>query len=324
MAGPNDDPTIRDHVEEAVADSPAHLQRIYDFVLRFRPGTAEETIRARVYEAVDDGRIRRLARGIYFARRGPASLLLVHGDARDVLTEWDDDSIDAIVTDPPYDLGTKQHAETGTTRPHRGEGRTYDQFDLDRELLAEMFRVLRKETAWNTLSKQRRETDDWPRGGGALVLFAPPITRSTWPHIRDLIGLAEELGFVFYGALAWDHEVMGMGYDCGRNRKNEILLFAAGERNGVLWDLGMPNVLRHKRLARRDGEHEAEKPVGLFLELIEAVTRAGDVMADFFAGRARWVREALKAGRHVVAVEKDERWVEAVVGDFEQTRLPGA
>lgn len=313
--------SIRDRVEEAVSDRPQHLQTIYNFVLQFRPDTAKPTIRARVYEAVEDGRIKRVARGVYVARSGPATLLLVEGDARDVLENLDDECLDAIITDPPYDLGTKQHAEQGTTRPHQGEGRTYDQWDLNRDVLEQMFRVLRKDTEWNTLSKKRKQIGDYPRGGGALLLFAPPITRSTWPHIRNLITLAEELGFVFYGSLTWDHERMGMGYHAGRNRKNELLLFTAGERNGVLWNLGMPNVLSHKRLPRRDGEHEAEKPVELFWELCEALTRAGDVVADFFAGRARWIRRFLEEGRHVVAVEKEEEWVERIRGDFAQTRL---
>lgn len=317
-----DDATIRSLAERSIQDRPKHLQRIYDFVLRFRPDVAEPTIRARIYEAVEEKRIRRVARGVYVARSGPATLLLVEGDAREVLESWDSDSIDAIVTDPPYDLGTAKHAEQGTTRPHQGEGRTYDQWDLDAGVLEEMFRVLRKDKTWNTLSKQRKEDEDWPTGGGALLLFAPPVTKSTWPHIRDLIDLAEDLGFVFYGTLTWDQEKMGMGYHCGRNRKTEILFFTAGERGGLLWDLGMPNVLCHERLPRRDDEHEAEKPVGLFVELVEAVTVAGDVVADFFCGRARWVREVLDRGRHVVLVEKEEEWVGRVVEDLEQDQLP--
>ena len=112
-----------------------------------------------------------------------------------------------------------------------------------------------------------------------------------------------------------------MEYDAGRNRKNDLLLFCAGERNGVLWDLGLPNVLTHTRLARRKGEHEAEKPVELFWDLARALTRAGDVVADFFVGRGRWVQKLLDEGRHVIAVDRNPEWVRAVVGDFAQRRI---
>lgn len=311
--------TIRTRIQEAVSQTPIHLASIYRFVLRFRPGTAEPTIRARVYEAVADGRIRRIAPGIYFARDGPASLLLVEGDARDVLAGLEDGAIDAIITDPPYDLGTRQHTATGTTRPHMGRGRTYEQRDLDRSTLREMFRVLRKDAVWNTLNPEARRRGAFPTGGGALVLFSPPITRTTWPHIRRLVELAEELGFVFYGTITWDQEIMGMGYDCGRNRKSEILFFTAGPRKGLLWDLGLPNILRHRRLARRKGEHEAEKPVGLFWDLARAVTRPGDLVADPFVGRGRWIRKLLQEGRHVLAVDHDPKWIQKIREDFEQS-----
>jgi site-specific DNA-methyltransferase (adenine-specific) len=308
-------PAVRSLVEESVQDEPRHLRSTYSFVQRFRPALAQETIRARVYEALAAGRLARVAPGVYFARSGPATLLLVQGDAREVLRRIDGESIDAIITDPPYDLGTQKHTTSGTTRPHRGRGRTYKQWDLDRATLAEMFRVLRKDLTWNTISARRRRERDWPRGGGALLLFAPPIVRSTWPHIRRLVDLAESLGFVFYGSITWDQAIKGMGYDCGRNQKAELLLFTAGPRNGLLWDLSLPNILRERRHQRRADEHEAEKPTRLFLRLIEALTRPGDVVADFFAGRGSWIPQALAAGRHVIAVEAQPTWVARIRSD---------
>jgi len=312
----SDQPSIRKLVEDSVSKAAKHLRAIYAFVLRFRTNLARETIRARVYEAVADGHLRRIAEGVYLAKRGPASLLLVEGDARDVLKKWESNSIDLILTDPPYDLGTRKHALTGTTRPHRGRGRSYEQWDLDAETLQEMFRVLRKDREWNTLNERRRESGDYPRGGGALLLFSPPIARSTWPHIRSLIELAERLGFVFYGTITWDQVDKGMGYDCGRNQKNEILFFTAANRNGLLWDLGLSNVIRFQRIRRRAGEHEAQKPTALFLRIIAALTKPGDVLADFFVGRGRWVLATVESGRHVIAVERDGEWIKRIRNDF--------
>lgn len=306
--------TVRELVE-ASTETPRHLQGIYRFVHAYRPGTAEETIRARVYEAVNAGRLTRLAEGVYVARSGPATLLLIQGDARQVLASLDADSVDAIVTDGPYDLGTAENARIGTTRPHLDQGRGYEQFDFTREDLAGLFRVVKKQKAWRSLTGKDAQ------GGGAMFLFVPPLTRKTRGHINALIDLAESVGFVFYGSVTWDQETIGMGYDAGRNQKNDVLLFHAGERRGLLWDLGFRNVLRHKRLARREGEHEAEKPVGLFLDLLRAVTQPGDVVLDPFVGRGRWIRAALQEGRHVIAVDKDATWTQRIIGDFHTASL---
>lgn len=310
--------SIRDGIERFASNRARALSAIYSFVQRFRPSAAEETIRARVYEAVEEGRLRRVARGVYVARSGPATLLLIEGDAREVLQSLEDEAVDAIITDPPYDLGTRKHTATGTTRPHMGRGRTYDQWDLDRSTLQQMFRVLRHQKTWNTISPTAR---GYPKGGGALILFAPPITRNTWLHIRNLIDLAQEVGFVFQGTITWDHEVVGMGYDCGRNRKNELLFFTAGPRKGLLWDLGLPNVLRYRRIRRRHGEHEAEKPTALIKRLVEAVTVPGDTIADFFVGRGRWIREALSSGRSVLACDIQGQWISRIARDIQQTGL---
>jgi hypothetical protein len=72
-------PAVRSLVEESVQDEPRHLRSTYSFVQRFRPALAQETIRARVYEALAAGRLARVAPGVYFARSGPATLLLVQG-----------------------------------------------------------------------------------------------------------------------------------------------------------------------------------------------------------------------------------------------------
>ena len=146
--------------------------------------------------------------------------------------------------------------------------------------------------------------------------LSPSLNRTTYPHIKELIDLAESVGFVFYGTITWDKEVMGMGYHCGRDQKMEILVFTAGERNGVFWDLSLPNVLNAKRLRRKCApdavEHEAEKPAELWLRLAAALTKAGDIVADFHVGRGRWIKQMLQSGRHVVAGDIDGSWPDRI------------
>ena len=65
------------------------------------------SIRARIYEGIDKGLFVRLARGVYKTSNTTCTCLLINGDGRD-LSMIADNSIDAIITDHPYDLSTNK------------------------------------------------------------------------------------------------------------------------------------------------------------------------------------------------------------------------
>jgi DNA modification methylase len=311
--------SIQDLAIEACRDSPKPLRPIYEFVKTHRPETAEETIRARIYEAMEQAKVVRVARGIYFARLGPAQLLLVEGDAWDVLKQLEENSVNALITDPPGKFG-RDWAGMGTTRPHaKLGGRTYPQPELDEGFLREAFRVLEKAKEWNTLSKTRRESGSFPKGGAACLIRVPIENKTTRPHVQRLIELAESVGFVYYGEFIVALDKLGMGYDAGRDKGAKWLLFHAGTRNGVLWDLSVPNILHARRVGNPCSEdavaHEAEKDPVEFTELIKAVTREGDVVLDPFCGRARWAKEALSMRRHVIASDIDGKWLDRIASE---------
>ena len=306
--------------EEACRSAPEPLGLIYDFVHTFRREVAEETIRARIYEAVEEGRVVRVARGVYFARDGPARLLMVEGDAWEVMASLSDDSIGALVTDPPGKFG-REWAGAGTTRPHsKLGGRLYRQPELDLEFMRQAFRILKKSKEWNTLSRVKRATGCFPKGGAACLIRVPLENRTTRGQVQNLIRLAEEVGFVLYGEIVVALDKLGMGYDSGRDKGAKWLLFHAGRRNGTLWDLSLPNVIDARRVRNpctaTATEHEAEKDPTEFTRLINAVTREGDIVLDPFAGRARWARADLESGRHVILADVDGRWFGQVAADL--------
>lgn len=67
----------------------------------------DESIRARIYEGLELGIFKRVARGVYKVEsqleQKKATCLLINGDGRD-LSFIEDNSIDGIITDHPYDL----------------------------------------------------------------------------------------------------------------------------------------------------------------------------------------------------------------------------
>ncbi|MNH36982.1 Modification methylase DpnIIB [compost metagenome] len=62
------------------------------------------------------------------------------------------------------------------------------------------------------------------------------------------------------------------------------------------------------------GKHPCEKPALMMDHIIEASSRPGDLVADFFMGSGRTGKEALKLGRRFIGVEIER-------GRFEQTSL---
>lgn len=178
-------------------------------------------------------------------------------DAIDWLRTLPDASVDLLVTDPPYESLEKHRKRGTTTRLKHSAASSNPWFEIfpnDRfaELFAEAYRVL----------KPNRH----------LYLMCD---QETMFHAKPL---GEAAGLRFWKPIVWDKQVMGMGYHY-RARHEFVLFFEKGKRK--LNDLGMPDVLAHKRVYRG---YPTEKPVALFKDLISQSTQPGEVVADCFFG----------------------------------------
>ncbi|TKI02066.1 site-specific DNA-methyltransferase, partial [Martelella alba] len=54
------------------------------------------------------------------------------------------------------------------------------------------------------------------------------------------------------------------------------------------------------------GKHPCEKPAAMMRHIIQASSRPGDVVADFFMGSGSTIKAALNLGRSVIGVELEE------------------
>lgn len=100
----------------------------------------DESIRARIYEGLELGIFKRVARGVYKVEsqleQKKATCLLINGDGRD-LSFIEDNSIDGIITDHPYDLAKSL---TGGNRKFA----TYELFKYTQKDFQEKMRVLKE------------------------------------------------------------------------------------------------------------------------------------------------------------------------------------
>lgn len=263
------------------------LQDLYSHL----PDAKQHSIRARIYENLGNA-FKRVGHGVYVAMEGDATCLVVAKDALEAVRELPPQSVDALITDPPYPW-LAAHVELHTTTRPRMRWK-YEKREIDRELGLELYRVL--------------------RSGAHAFFFVPAETATTRPCIENFIRTLEACGFVFNKRFIWDRAMLGMGYN-GRCQYEGILFMSKGKRK-MPCDKGVPDLIRERQAHHRHRTHPNEKPVGLMEKLIRFSTRVGELVLDIFAGSCSTGRAALNLGRNAILVEKD-------LAAIERALLPG-
>lgn len=195
---------------------------------------------------------------------------LSQGDAVAWLRAMPSDSVDLIITDPPYESLEKHRAVGTTTRLKHSKGSSNDWFSIFPnarfpELFAEVYRVLRRNTHFYLFCDQE------------TMFVAKPD--------------AEKAGFKFWKPLIWDKRSIGMGYHY-RARYECILFFEKGKRK--LNDLGTADIIEVKRI---NGGYPAEKPSAVSEVLIKQSTESGQLVVDPFMGSGSVGAAAIALGR---------------------------
>ena len=191
-------------------------------------------------------------------------------DAVSWLQQLDNQSVDLIITDPPYESLEKHRAIGTTTRLKQSKASSNNWFSIFpnerfESFLIEVFRVLKK--------------------GSHFYLFCDQET------MFIIKPIAEKVGFTFWKPLIWDKCSIGMGYHY-RARYEFILFFEKGKRK--LNDLGIPDILEHKRVWKG---YPTEKPVSLLETLIMQSSSENDLVVDPFFGSGATLLAARNLGR---------------------------
>ena len=191
-------------------------------------------------------------------------------DAFDWLTRQAHESMDLIITDPPYESLEKHRSKGTTTRLSKSKSSSNEWFGTianDRlpELMAKLYSVLRKHRHCYVMCDQE-------------TLFA-------------LRPAAEGAGFKWWKALVWDKGRIGMGYHY-RARHELIAFLEKGKRK--LTSLSVADVLNVAPVHRG---YPAEKPVALIDILVEQSSVQGETICDPFFGSGSTLVSARSKGR---------------------------
>lgn len=204
------------------------------------------------------------------------------GDCRDVLAQLPDESIDLLLTDPPYGLNYVSPSRTLPFAPIVND-------DGD-----EAFDVL----------------------DGALAAAAPKVKPAShvyiftcWKTYRPMMQVVRKY-FVLANVLVWVKNNWGVGdLEGSYGEQQELIIFAQkGHRplNGV----PQGNVLPFARVGTNQMQHPTQKPVDLLAYLIARSTHEGGLVVDPFMGSGSTCLAARNTRRRYRGVELDEQWYE--------------
>ena len=213
----------------------------------------------------------------------PATFELSTNDAVEWLRSLRSESLDLVITDPPYESLEKHRAIGTTTRLKHSKASSNDWFQIFPnarfgQLFEQVYRVLRPNTHFYLFCDAE------------TMFVAKPI--------------AVDLGFRFWKPLVWDKRTIGMGYHY-RARYELILFFEKGKRR--LNDLGIADIIEVPRIR---GGYPAEKPVEVAAVLINQSSQPGELVADPFMGSGSVGVAAITLGRRFLGNDLNPEAVE--------------
>ncbi len=205
-----------------------------------------------------------------------SSWRLEQADCLDVLRRLPDACVDAVVTDPPY--GIAYRSGFSKSRPIANDDKPFIWW------LRDAFRVLRP--------------------NGALVCFC------RW-DVQEAFRFGIEIaGFTIKSQVIWDREHHGMGDTAGAFAPQHDVIWFASKGRFTFPGKRPRSVIRAAR-PHVGLVHPTEKPVALMRQLVKAVTPAGGLVLDPFAGSGATGVAALAEGFRFLGIEIDPVYVPA-------------
>ena len=224
--------------------------------------------------------------------------MLFNDDVLNILPQIEDESIDLVVTDPPYKMTARgNHGNTGgmLAKKITMNGNVFNHNDISiKEYASELYRIL--------------------KDGSHCYIMTNHI------NLIEMLNTMTDVGFHFIKSLIWDkgNKIMGRFY---MSQYEYILFFRKGK--GVqINNCGTSDILSfpNKKLKGEDGSnlHDTEKPVELMKVLIENSSKPNDIVLEPFMGIGSTVIACQELNRRYIGVELDNKYFEITKKRLEQ------
>jgi site-specific DNA-methyltransferase (adenine-specific) len=214
---------------------------------------------------------------------------LIHGDALAELKKLSNNSIDCIITDPPYSSGGRRENSRSLRKSMIRSVRDDEWIAGDSMATAGFIWTMRE------LGFEARRI---LKPGGHLLSFID------WRMAANLATAFESADLMQQPTIVWDKTYFGMGA-IFRNQ-HEFIVNVTNGKAAPPQRRDVGNVIGCKPI--RGGSHPTEKPVELLETLISVVCPEGGVIVDPFMGTGATGVAAIRLKRQFIGVELTEKY----------------
>ena len=213
---------------------------------------------------------------------------LYNDDCLNVLKEIGDNSIDLIVSDPPYKTTSRGNSGNSGGMLQKDinmKGKVFNHNDITiKDYASEIYRILKDGSHCYIMTNNK--------------------------NLQDMLNTLTGVGFSFIKCLIWDkgNKIMGQFY----MSQFEYIIFLRKGRGVKINNCGTSDLLSipNKKTKGENGKniHDTEKPVELMKILIENSSQVGGTVLDPFMGSGSTGVACKELNRNFIGVELDKQY----------------
>ncbi len=202
------------------------------------------------------------------------------GDCLEIMQTLEDESVDAVITDPPYMFGAASTSGGSGNAKISKFGDLLNQSYFYREIINVCERVVVPD--------------------GCIWMF------SNWRGFPVMMKAVVEADQSIASVLVWDKCWIGPGGMVGLRPSYElVILIPFG--TFALPNRGLPDIWRHKWASKKP-HHPAEKPLSLLKQMVSETP--GDTILDPFMGSGTTGVACVQTGRNFIGIEIEPKYYE--------------
>jgi len=210
------------------------------------------------------------------------------GDCLELMKEIPDESIDLVVTDPPYAMNFISNYRKEKYKAIQND----NSLDWLEDFVTHLYRIMKNNTA--------------------VYCFC------SWHNIETFKTAFSKV-FKVKNVIIWEKNNTSMGDLKGSYApKYEMVIFAHKGRR-LLNGFRYADVIRAKRTGNKN--HPTEKPLELLELFIENSSNVGDVVLDCFMGSGSTCVASINTGRHYIGYELEPKYFEIANKRIEEAKM---